>query len=246
MPKHSNTYTIVFVSIVAIVCSLLLSTAATSLRKKQQENIALDKKKNILKSFGVLPENADSAFVEVFYSDNIETLVVDHNGEEVEGSNVDEIDLEAQKKNKPKVEDWLFPVYALKEGDERVAYTIPVIGKGLWSTLYGYLSLNSDLSEVRGITFYRHGETPGLGAEIESSWFQDNFKGKKILDDQGNLVSVTVVKGKASDYYDEPTLSHYVDGISGATITSKGVTDMLKKHLSEYSPYFERLRSQGN
>ena len=245
MPKHNNTYTITFVSVIAVVCSLLLSTAATSLREKQQANIALDKKKNILKSFGALPENVDAQYIESFYTDNIETLVVDHQGNEVDG-NADDIDLEAQEKNKPNIEDRIFPVYVLKENNKRIAYTIPIIGKGLWSTLYGYFSLNSDLNEVRGITFYKHGETPGLGAEIEAAWFQDNFKGKKILDDQGNLASITVVKGMASDYYDEPVLSHHVDGISGATITSRGVTDMLKKHLSNYTLYFEQLRSKGD
>ena len=241
MPKHGNTYTIAFVSVIAIVCSLLLSTAATSLREKQQANIALDKKKNILKSFGVLPAKADAEFIESYYRDKITSIVVNYQGDEVEG-NAGDINLEEQEKRIPSIEDRLFPVYILNENGERIAYTIPIIGKGLWSTLYGYLSLNSDLNDVRGITFYKHGETPGLGAEIESAWFQNNFKGKKILDDDGNLVSVTVVKGTASDYYDEPKLSHYVDGISGATITSKGVTEMLKKHLNNYTLYFERLR----
>ena len=242
MPKQGNTYTLIFVSAIAIVCSLLLSTAATSLREKQQANIALDKKKNILKSFGVLPEQADAGFIESYYNDNIQSIVVNYQGDELNG-NAGDINLEDQEKKIPEIEDRLFPIYIFYENQKRIAYTIPIIGKGLWSTLYGYLSLNSDLNEVRGITFYKHGETPGLGAEIEAAWFQDNFKGKRILDNEGNLVSVTVVKGTASGYYNEPQLSHYVDGISGATITSKGVTEMLKKHLSNYTPYFKRLRT---
>ena len=242
MPKQGNIYTLFFVSTIAIVCSLLLSTAATSLREKQQANVALDKKKNILKSFGVLPEKADAGFVESYYRDNIASIVVNYQGDEVEGDAGD-IDLEEQEKKIPNVEDRRFPVYVLNENDKRTAYTIPIIGKGLWSTLYGYLSLNSDLNEVRGITFYKHGETPGLGAEIEAAWFQGNFKGKRILDSKGKFVSITVVKGAASSYYDEPQLSHYVDGISGATITSKGVTAMLNKHLNNYTSYFKQLRT---
>ncbi|MDP6717263.1 MAG: NADH:ubiquinone reductase (Na(+)-transporting) subunit C, partial [Pirellulaceae bacterium] len=137
-----------------------------------------------------------------------------------------------------------YPIYRCTIENE-VTYCVPIIGRGLWSKLYGYLSLESDLNTVKGITFYKHGETPGLGAEIEKSWFQDNFLGKKINDQTGTFISIEVVKGKATDAYagNEEKLSHAVDGISGATITSRGVTKMLHEDLTKYVPYFKQLEA---
>ncbi len=240
MQKHDNTYTLIFVCIVALICALLLSTAASSLRSKQDANSAYDVKKNILKSFGALKENTTRAEVESFFTNKIEGIIVDAAGNEIEG-NANEINPEVEAKTKTP-ENRLYPVYILKENGVRVAYTIPIIGKGLWSKLYGYLSLKNDFNTINGITFYKHGETPGLGAEIAADWFQKNFVGKKILDQNGKFISVSVVKGKAQDYYDEPKLLHHVDGISGATITCNGVTEMLKKDLTNYQPFFANNR----
>ncbi len=241
MARHSNGYTVLFISAIAVICSLLLSTAATALRERQQFNIALDIKKNILKSFDVLPKDTNE--VESFYRDNVVGIVVNARGKRVD-VDIGAVDPEAEGK-KANVDEQLYPVYVLRENDVDVAYSIPIIGKGLWSTLYGYLSLESDLNTVRGITFYKHGETPGLGAEIEAAWFQENFKGKKILDAAGNLVSVSVVKGQATDKHTGSALSHYVDGISGATITSRGVTEMLKRDLTKYEAYFATIRPKS-
>ena len=97
---------------------------------------------------------------------------------------------------------------------------------------------------VRGITFYKHGETPGLGAEIEKEWFQSNFKGKSIWDVQKNqLWPVAVLKGKVKDTMtDEDKMKHYVDGISGATMTAKGVTEMVDREIRKYEPFFAKIR----
>ena len=122
-----------------------------------------------------------------------------------------------------------YPLYKSKDG-----IVIPISGKGLWSTLYGYFALEMDMKTVKGIAFYKHGETPGLGAEVEKKWFQNNFIGKKIFDENSNLVSITVYKGSSGDDI------HGVDGISGATVTSNGVTNFLKSILNNYKPYFER------
>ena len=122
------------------------------------------------------------------------------------------------------------------------AFIIPISGKGLWSTLFGYFALEMDLNTVIGITFYKHGETPGLGGEVEKKWFQNNFVGKKIFDKTGNLVSINVVKGKVNDVYFGRDLEHGVDGISGATITSQGVSYFLKRDLLKYDLYFKNNR----
>ena len=97
--------------------------------------------------------------------------------------------------------------------------------------MFGYIALKDDLNSVLGITFYKHGETPGLGAEVEKKWFQDNFIDKRIFDENGDFVSIAVAKGKALDQY------HSVDGISGATMTSNGVTKLLATDLGRYMNY---------
>ena len=111
------------------------------------------------------------------------------------------------------------------------AYAIPISGYGLWSTLYGYFSVDGDGQTVRGITFYAHGETPGLGAEVEAKWFQDNFIGKKIASDDGTFRSVGIVRGKVKNMVGLDEAPYYVDGISGATVTSKGVENFLREGL---------------
>ncbi|MBK8978393.1 MAG: NADH:ubiquinone reductase (Na(+)-transporting) subunit C [Planctomycetes bacterium] len=122
-----------------------------------------------------------------------------------------------------------------------VAYCIPIEGLGLWGTIYGYLALESDLDHVRGITFYKHKETPGLGGEIDAAWWQSQWPQKKILDDRGEFVSVSVKKGQVDPAVERERL-HMVDGLSGATITSNGVTRLVESCLQDYMPWFARLR----
>jgi len=133
-----------------------------------------------------------------------------------------------------------FPIYLHQVGQEIKGYVIPISGKGLWSTLYGYFAIEPDCETVKGITFYKHAETPGLGGEVEKPWFQENFKGKRFLDKNKNLVGIQVLKGSV----DESSKEAYrqVDGISGATITSKGLEKFLKEDLAKYEPYFKTIR----
>ena len=122
-----------------------------------------------------------------------------------------------------------------KEG--KSFYIIPVRGKGLWGPIWGYLCLEGDMNTIYGASFGHKSETPGLGAEIETEKFQKEFTGKKIFDASGNFVSVKVIKGGAA-----PTNLHGVDAISGATITSDGVTEMFKRTLNNYIPYFKKAK----
>jgi len=239
---RSSTYTVVFVSAIAIVCSLLLSTAATLLRDRQDRNEALSKKENILKALGV-QEKMDGPAINIFFADHVELFAIDLEGNIDAEVDAAQLDVEVEDR-KTEASSRRYPIYRCTIENE-VAYCVPIIGRGLWSKLYGYLSLESDLNTVKGITFYKHGETPGLGAEIEKDWFQDNFLGKKINDQTGTFVSIEVVKGKAANAYagNEEKLSHAVDGISGATITSRGVTKMLDEDLTKYVPYFKQLEA---
>ncbi len=131
-------------------------------------------------------------------------------------------------------------------GQEKIeAYIVPVEGFGLWDMIFGYIALQPDLVTVKDIRFYKHQETPGLGGEISTPVFTDQFPGKKILTEDGKYVSIGVVKGKVSDVHpDQP--DHYVDGISGGTITGNGVTDFLYEDLKRYNVYFETLRSKSD
>jgi len=234
--KNSTAYTFLFALIVCVVCSFLLALVSEGLRPRKELNQEIDIKKNILKVVELrepLPEKADAVTIKKIYEQKIDELVIDAQGNLIEGKSPLEIE----------EGEGLLPLYIYQEGGNVIAYAFPIIGKGLWSTLYGYFSLEPDAVTVRGITFYQHGETPGLGAEIEKEWFQNNFEGKKIWDIQkSTLEPVQVIKGKVADKISAGEQQYYVDGISGATITSRGVTEMVDRELRKYEPFFKKVR----
>ena len=129
---------------------------------------------------------------------------------------------------------------------EIVSYVVPIEGFGLWDMIYGYLALETDLNTIQDIRFYKHSETPGLGGECSEPWFTSQFQGKKILDQKGAFISVSVVKGSAAGKYTGSDLAHYVDGISGGTITGNGITKFLREDLNGYLDYFQILREKGD
>ena len=233
---HNNTYVFTFAAIVTITCSILLAAAANLLRDRQQENIALDIQKNILASADLGSAEMSREQILKLYDEYIRSKVVDRSGNEVSDKTVEQLD--------PKKDLDYLPLYYAEKDGKIEAYIIPISGKGLWSTIYGYLALEKDLDTIKGITFYKHGETPGLGGEIEKEWFRNNFKGKKIFSPDGKLVGITVVKGRVEEKISADESYHYVDGISGSTLTGKGLNNFLKKDLETYEPYFERIRKQ--
>jgi len=233
---HKNSYVFFFAAVVTVTCSILLSAAANLLKDRQQENIALDIQKNILKSADLASPEMSRQEILSLYDKYIHSEVINLEGEEVPDKTVEQLD--------PKKDLNLLPLYYAEDNGEIMSYIIPISGKGLWSTIYGYLALEKDLDTVKGITFYKHGETPGLGGEIEKEWFTSNFKGKKIYSPAGDLVSITVVKGKVQSLIPEDEAYHYVDGISGSTLTGKGLTNFLKKDLETYNPFFEKVRNE--
>lgn len=236
-PRTTKAYTLGFAAAVTMVCSILLASAATMLKEKQDQNVELDIKYNILSVLGLVHSH-DMQAAELFqlYDEKVNAFVIDLEGQPVEGVNAADID--------PKKQPGLLPVFARQEGDHIIAYCLPTQGKALWSTVKGYIALEEDLNTVKGITFYSHGETPGLGGEIEKEWFTDSFKGKKILNEEGDIVSVKVVKGKLRP--DEKDIEHKVDGISGATLTGKGLNQFIKATLEKYEPYFNKTREEAS
>ena len=243
--NRSKVYSVVFVLSITVFWGFVLSFAATSLREPQQANEMLNMRTNILLAVGLVDRDSDLGADELngIYEESVESFLVDHEGKVIQGSSAEGVDLEEELEN-PDPAAWRLPVFVVTEGGRASVYAIPVFGKGLWSTLYGYLALSDDLDTVQGITFYKHGETAGLGAEIEQAWFQDNFVGKKIFDGSA-LRSIEVVKGKVADVFSNPSDHTYaVDGISGASMTGRGVTDLLEEKLNIYGPYIRRVRAE--
>lgn len=236
MDKNSTQYTFLFAFIICVVCSFTLALVSEGLRTKKELNAEVDSKKNILKAVALtnpLPAKADSEKILETYNSKIKEYVIDDQGNIIDGKDPKDIEEGAEE----------YPLYIYKEGNKTLAYAFPIIGKGLWSTLYGYFALEPDAKQVRGITFYKHGETPGLGAEIEKDWFTSNFKGKSVWDAKENeLQPVVVVKGKVEDKIAKSEQQFYVDGISGATMTANGVTEMVDRWLGIYEPYFAKVR----
>ncbi len=244
---RSKIYSVVFVIIITLFWGFVLSYAATSLRERQEFNEIVNIRTNILVATGLIDRDDTLAPEEVdeLYNTSIESFVVDHEGRVLTGEPADGVDLEVELES-PDPEDWRLPVFVVTKNGQADVYAIPVFGRGLWSTLYGYLALERDLSTVRGITFYDHAETAGLGAEISEPWFQENFVGKQVFDAAGNLRSIGVAKGAVTDTISNAAdRDYFVDGISGASQTGRGVTNLLEDKLQLYEPYIRKIRAEN-
>lgn len=220
---------IVFATILCVVCSVLLTAASTGLKSYQQKNTEVDRQKNILMAFGLIPESQPltTAQVQQAYKQNIQKVWVDDSGRILTGDQRSPNDL---------------PLYTYVKDQEIQAYVVPIDTRGLWGKIHGYLALENDGSTIRGFTVYKHQETPGLGGEIESRWFRNNFQGKKIINDSGDFVSIKITKGNAADAMPANKRINYVDGISGATMTGKFLSEGLKEILKEYEPVAIQFR----
>jgi len=251
--------TILVAGVLCVVCSVIVSSAAVFLKPIQTKNQLLDKKKNILTAAGMYEPGDD---IEQKFS-TFKSGVVDFaSGEllspETAPEGVDLLEGFDQKKaaKDPKLSIAIDPsvdyggikrrskygqVYFVMEGDSVSKIILPVHGKGLWSTMYGFIALNSDTKTVEGITFYEHGETPGLGGEIENPSWQESWKGKLAFDEQGQP-AIEVLKGKVDST--TSNAQYKIDGLSGATITSRGVSGTMKYWLSEnaYGPFLQKFR----
>ena len=234
MDKDSNKATFLFSSGLVVFIAILLSVAAISLAPYQAKNIRTEKMKNILTSISVYAETGEAE--QLFNQYITKQIVLNNKGEEVTGDvTAFDIDLkkEMDKIKIGKTDEQRYPLFVCNKNGKSF-YIIPVLGKGLWGPIWGYVSLEGDMNTIYGASFGHKSETPGLGAEIATEKFQQQFIGKKIFDESGNFVSVTVIKGGAS-----PTDIHGVDAISGATITSNGVTEMFRRTFDNYIPYFK-------
>lgn len=228
MNTNGNTYTIVYASVVVILVAFLLAFVSSSLSERQQTNIELDTKKQILSSLNVDYEGKDAA---ALYDQYITAdPVYDSKGQVVspEGG----FDVSQKEESAKPLEERKLAVFVASV-DGATKYVIPMRGMGLWGPIWGYVALNEDKATVYGVYFSHEGETPGLGAEITKDAFKTQFKGKSIKRG-GELTSIKVVKPGKSD----PD-ADYVDGISGGTMTSQGVSDMLMNGLTQYVEFLK-------
>lgn len=232
MNKNGNTYTFIYASVMVIIVAALLSIAATVLKPRQTNNMNIEKMQNILASVNI---NVSAGEAEAVYNKRItKSYVVNSKGEEIQGDAFS-IDLKNEKA-KP-LEQRALPVFECNT-DDGIKYIFPMRGAGLWGPIWGYVALNDDLNTIYGANFSHEGETPGLGAEIATPAFQDMFKGKTIFDASGNLVSIIVAKSN-----ENAPAEHRVDGISGGTITSKGLQQMLLDDFQSYKNFIIRKKS---
>lgn len=237
--KNSNVYIIAYTVVMVVVVATLLTFAATSLKDRQNANAENEKKSAIMEALGMAGGSTEQAvkdfdemIVPALIVDGVFTPQLDETGEAYAAKPV--LDKLANLKELAAADNNL-PIFKYeKEGVVR--YVIPVSGKGLWDSIWGYIALKEDGNEIAGAVFGHKGETPGLGAEIATPDHQNKYKGLKLFDDNGNFVSVKLVKGGA-----KPGSMHEVDAITGGTKTSDGVSLMLKNGLSKYEGFLRTL-----
>ena len=221
---------IVFAVAMCVVLGLLLTGAATALQPLQEKNVENDRRKNILLAVDLVSRDRQYTHEEIsdLYEEKIELFGATQTGEIVPEVRPDE--------------EPVLPIYLYIEDDAINAYIVPIDTQGVWGEISGYLAIDADGSTVRGFTITRHSETPGLGGEIERQWFQENFEGKRIVDRQGTFVSVRVARGDVERQVPEEDRPHYVDGISGATLTGRKLTEGLEQILYRYEPVSIKFR----
>lgn len=259
MAQYSTGYIVGFAAGVCLVCSVVVSGAAVALKDRQEENKLLDKQSKVLTVAGLMREGESLSKDEIttLFEENIQARVIDLS----EGTYNPEVDAAGfdQRKaaNDPKRSE-IAPdngakvrripnnalVYQVMKDGEVSKLILPVEGKGLWSTMYGFVAVEPDTTSISGVTFYEHGETPGLGGEVDNPAWKGLWKGRKVykVKDGEFVPAVEVIKGQAGPASENP---YKVDGLSGATLTSRGVTELMHFWFGEhgFGPYLANYRA---
>lgn len=259
--KNNNIKTIVTALVLCLVCSVMVSVAAISMKPRQLSNIELDRNKNILMAANMFDPAKDSNEDAERLFDNVQIRLVNTktgqfaSDEELKAANIDDVGMydasKASRDSQTNIDlgdddpaqvgalPQFLKVYLINDEQGKLKnLVLPINGNGLWGQIYGFLTLKSDLNTIEGISFYQHKETPGLGALIETPRWRATWTDKQAYDEQGNITTGVVKSGSP-----KPN-PNYVDGITGATITSNGVHHMVQFWLSEraYKPFLDNLR----
>jgi Na+-transporting NADH:ubiquinone oxidoreductase subunit C len=254
---NSTRYTIVFAAIVCVVCAALVSVTAVSLQPRQAANARLYMEKNVLVAAGLVQhgQGVSRDEVEAFFKRDIRARLVDlRTGELLPDGKIDARSYDQRAaRNDPKASreapantagvrrlPEYGTVYFVVRDDQVEQIVIPVEGLGMWGTIYGFLSFAPDGNVIRGLTYYEHKETPGLGGEIGNPSWLALWKGRKGFDDAGKP-AITIIKGQAGPAEKDPL---HVDGLSGATVTSNAVTRLMQYWLGAdgYGPFLKKVR----
>lgn len=236
-----------------IVCSVVVSTAAVVLKPAQEANKAADRKRNILAAAGMLEEgrSVEEQFAKVTtrivdlrtgkFTDEIDPKSFD---QRKAAKDPDESDVLSDEQDVAKISrrEHYATVYLVEDAQGDIDKIIlPIHGYGLWSTLYGFIALESDANTVAGLGFYEHGETPGLGGEVDNPRWKAFWPGKQVYRD--DEVAIKLIKGSVDPA--SPNAAWQVDGLAGATLTSRGVTHLVQFWLGEngFQPFLENLKS---
>ena len=232
MNTNSNSYTIIYASVMVVIVAFLLAFVSSALKPVQDKNVELDKKKQILAALNI--RDLDNAAVEAKYDEVIVAdQIIKADGAIVkEGAAKDEDGFKVDNKQ---ITEENLPIYVCKVGEE-TKYVIPMSGRGLWGGLWGYVAIDSDFQKVYGAYFSHESETAGLGSVIAEQSFQEKFIGKHLFaNDDLSKVELTVVKkGKV----EADKADYQVDGLTGATLTTNGVAEMVNSGLQKYVGFF--------
>jgi len=243
--QQSNLYIILFAVGLTVVFGGALSLASVGLKPLQDKQVEIDTKKKILGAVMDISAIEDPNEILRIYNEKVSSIVIDINGNTIEqddkGNPIVAEKVNIQKNSKFDPSDRQYPVFMFSENGSTVdSYIFPTFGSGLWDWISAYVALEKDLNTVQGIALDHKGETPGLGARITEANVQERYIGKKIFNEQGELVSIQMLKGEGHTGLND----HQVDGMSGATITGKGVNVMLESYLKCYLAFIEKNKSQ--
>ena len=250
--NESKSKTLGVALLLCLVCSVIVSLAAVLLKDAQVVNKSLDRKRNILQAAGMFQEGVD---VSLQFKQITPKVVELRTGKFVEDINTDTFDQRKTAKDLARstslvrdqdvakisrLENYAL-VYLVGDQDDLNKVILPVRGYGLWSTLYGFLALEQDANTIAGLGFYEHGETPGLGGEIDNPRWKSLWPGKIVYSDQD--VAIRLIKGTVDT--SRQGAESQVDGLSGATLTSKGVTNLLQFWLGDngFGLFLHNLRT---
>ena len=256
MSQPSVGYTIGFAAALCLGCGVFVAGSAVALKEKQDANKRLDKQKKVLAVAGLIEEGASPTPDEVkqLFDTRIVAKAVDM-GAGVYADSVDLASFDQRKASKDPATSEVAPengakvarvphhavIYQVMDAGSVEQIILPIEGKGLWSTLYGFVSVGTDMNTVKGLTFYEHAETPGLGGEVDNPKWKAGWPGRKIYDTEGK-VALKVIKGAAGPAADAP---YAVDGLSGATLTANGVSNTLEFWFGDdgFGPFIENVKS---
>lgn len=256
MQNDSTLKTIIVAAVLCVVCSVLVSTAAIGLKDLQEENKKLDIQKNLLLASGLIEgkvtkeeilEAYKSVQAEVIELETGATTDIDPAGFDQKAARKDpkrnKVIASGEDKAGIKTRSKFAPVYKVMEGGEVKMIVLPINGKGLWSTLYGFIALAPDTRTIKGLGFYEHGETAGLGGEVDNPLWKAQWSGKTATNENYEPV-IRVIKGSVDS--SDPAADKKIDGLSGATITSNGVTGLVQYWLGSdgFGPYLAKFRQE--